>query len=324
MKIGNKEEYVITLIMAAGKGTRMKSDKSKLVHKIYDKELVKRVAELATNLGSDEVVAVVGHLKEQVQEVLGDTVKYAYQEELLGTGHAVMQATKYLEGKKGKAVILYGDVPLIRKETLENLVTKSYNNKEYATLLTAIYENPKGYGRIIRDEGGNIRAIVEEKDANMQQKEVKEINSGIYCFDIEELLQALKLITPNNAQGEYYLTDVIKIMNDKGLKTGAVIVEDDTEILGVNDRMQLEYLTNVLKRRINTEHIKNGVTLIDANNTYIYDDVQIGKDTIIYPNVVVSSGAKIGDNCIIRNNAYIGDNVEVASGTVIDIGDKIL
>ena len=324
MKIGNKEEYVITLIMAAGKGTRMKSDKSKLVHKIYDKELVKRVAELATNLGSDEVVAVVGHLKEQVQEVLGDTVKYAYQEELLGTGHAVMQATKYLEGKKGKAVILYGDVPLIRKETLENLVTKSYNNKEYATLLTAIYENPKGYGRIIRDEGGNIRAIVEEKDANMQQKEVKEINSGIYCFDIEELLQALKLITPNNAQGEYYLTDVIKIMNDKGLKTGAVIVEDDTEILGVNDRMQLEYLTNVLKRRINTEHIKNGVTLIDANNTYIYDDVQIGKDTIIYPNVVVSSGAKIGDNCIIRNNAYIGDNVEVASGTIIDIGDKIL
>ena len=172
MKIGNNEEYVITLIMAAGKGTRMKSDKSKLVHKIYEKELVKRVAELAINFGSDEVVAVIGHLREQVEVVLGDSVKYAYQDELLGTGHAVMQATKYLEGKKGKVVILYGDVPLIRKETLEKLVSKSYNDKEYATLLTAIYENPKGYGRIIRDVGGNIKAIVEEKDATTQQKEV--------------------------------------------------------------------------------------------------------------------------------------------------------
>ena len=161
MIIDGEEKNVITVIMAAGKGTRMKSEKSKLVHKIYDKELVKRVADVAKEVGSDEVVAVVGYLKEQVIDVLGNSVEYAYQEELLGTGHAVMQATKYLEGKKGKAIILYGDVPIIRKETLINLVTKSYKNKEYATLLTAIYENPKGYGRIIRDEGGNIRAIVE-------------------------------------------------------------------------------------------------------------------------------------------------------------------
>ena len=170
MIIDGEEKNVVTVIMAAGKGTRMKSEKSKLVHKIYDKELVKRVAEVAKEVGSDEVVAVVGYLREQVEEVLGDSVEYAYQEELLGTGHAVMQATKYLEGKKGKAIILYGDVPIIRKETLINLVTKSYKNKEYATLLTAIYENPTGYGRIIRDEGGNIKAIVEEKDANMYTK----------------------------------------------------------------------------------------------------------------------------------------------------------
>ena len=259
MIIDGEEKNVVTVIMAAGKGTRMKSEKSKLVHKIYDKELVKRVAEVAKEVGSDEVVAVVGYLREQVEEVLGDSVEYAYQEELLGTGHAVMQATKYLEGKKGKAIILYGDVPIIRKETLINLVTKSYKNKEYATLLTAIYENPTGYGRIIRDEGGNIKAIVEEKDANMYEKGIKEINSGIYCFDIEELLSALKLIKPDNAQGEYYLTDVIKIMNDKGLKTGAVIVDDNTEILGVNDRAQLELLTRVLRMRINAEHMKNGV-----------------------------------------------------------------
>ncbi len=202
MIIDEENQYVSTIIMAAGKGTRMKSNKSKLVHKIYDKELVKRVADLAKSVGSDQVVTVVGHLKEQVEEVLGDDVEYAYQEELLGTGHAVMQASKYLEGKKGKVVILYGDVPLIRKETLENLIVKSFKNKEYATLLTAIYDNPTGYGRIIRDEGGNIQAIVEEKDANMFEKEIKEINSGIYCFDIEELLSALKLIQPNNVQGE--------------------------------------------------------------------------------------------------------------------------
>ncbi len=256
MLIDGEEKYVMTIIMAAGKGTRMESKKSKLVHKIYDKELVKRVADLAKNVGSDEIVAVVGHLREQVEAVLGDSVKYAYQDELLGTGHAVMQASEYLKGKEGKVIILYGDVPIIKKETLQKLVTISFKRKEYATLLTAIYDNPTGYGRIIRDEGGNIKAIVEEKDANMYEKEIKEINSGIYCFDIQELLSALKYIKPDNAQGEYYLTDVIKIMNDKGLKTGAVIVEDNTEILGVNDRAQLELLTRVLRMKINAEHMK--------------------------------------------------------------------
>lgn len=317
MKIDNRNKYVMTVIMAAGKGTRMKTKKSKLVHKIYDKELVKRVADLARNVGSDEIVAVVGHMRELVEEVLGDSVKYAYQEELLGTGHAVMQAKKYLEGKKGKVIILYGDVPIIRPETLQNLVKKSIKNKEYATLLTAIYENPTGYGRIVRDEGGNIKAIVEEKDATPAEKEIKEINSGIYCFDIEELLSALELIEPNNAQGEYYLTDVIKIMNDKGLKTGAVIVEDNTEILGVNDRAQLELLTRVLRMRINAEHMRNGVTIEDANSTYIYDDVKIGVDTVIHPNTTIKSGVVIGDNCEIGPNAYIRE------GCVIENNAKV-
>ena len=331
MIIDGEEKNVVTVIMAAGKGTRMKSEKSKLVHKIYDKELVKRVADVAKEVGSDEVVAVVGYLKEQVIDVLGNSVEYAYQEELLGTGHAVMQATKYLEGKKGKAIILYGDVPIIRKETLINLVTKSYKNKEYATLLTAIYENPTGYGRIIRDEGGNIKAIVEEKDANMYEKGIKEINSGIYCFDIEELLAALKLIKPDNAQGEYYLTDVIKIMNDKGLKTGAVIVDDNTEILGVNDRAQLELLTRVLRMRINAEHMKKGVTIEASDATYIHDNVTIGVDTVIHPNTTIKSGVVIGKNCEIGPNAYIregcviGDNVKIGSFVEVKnakVGDR--
>ena len=321
MIIDGEEKFVMTVIMAAGKGTRMKSNKSKLVHKIYDKELVKRVAELAINIGSDEVVAVVGHLREQVEAVLGDTVEYAYQDELLGTGHAVMQATKYLEGKKGKVFILYGDVPIIRPETLKKLVDKSYKNKECATLLTAIYENPTGYGRIIRDEGGNIKAIVEEKDANMFEREIKEINSGIYCFDIEELLQALPQIKADNAQGEYYLTDVIKIMNDKGFKTGSVIVEDNTEILGVNDRAQLELLTRVLRMRINAEHMRKGVTIEDANSTYIHDNVIIGMDTVIHPNTIIKSGVIIGDNCEIGPNAYVRENCVI--GNQVKIGNFV-
>lgn len=143
---------------------------------------------------------------------------YAYQEEPLGTGHTVMQAVPYLKNKKGKAVILYGDVPLVRPETLKKLIEKSIKEENYATVLTAIVEKPKGYGRIIRDEKGNIKEIVEEKDATEEQREIAEINSGLYCFDIQELTLALEKLTPENSQGEYYLTDVIKIMNDKGLK----------------------------------------------------------------------------------------------------------
>lgn len=322
------QENVVALVMAAGKGTRMKSKKSKLVHKIYGKELVKRVVETAEKAGCSEIVTIVGYAKEQVQAVLEDAVKYAYQDEMLGTGHAVMQATKYLEGKTGKVVVLNGDVPILRPETLKRLIEKSTENKEYATLLTAIYEDPTGYGRIVRDEGGNIKGIVEHKDATEEQKEIKEINAGIYCFDIPELLKALKEIKPNNVQGEYYLTDVIKIMNDKGLKTGAVIVEDNTEILGVNDRAQLEMLTRILKMRINTEHMKNGVTIEDASNTYIYDDVEIGVDTVIHPNTTIKSGVVIGENCEIGPNAYIREGCKLANrvkvGSFVEIKKAII
>ena len=321
-------EEVIAVVMAAGKGTRMKSNKSKLVHQIYGKELVTRVVEIAKKAEVNDIIAVVGYKKEQVQAVLGDSVKYAYQEEMLGTGHAVMQAVKYLEGRKGKVVVLNGDVPILRPETLKNLIQKSIKNKEYATLLTAIYDNPTGYGRIIRDEGGNVRGIVEQKDATEEQKEIKEINAGIYCFDIEELLLALKEIKPNNAQGEYYLTDVIKIMNDKGLKTGAVIVEDNTEILGVNDRLQLEMLTRILRLRINQEHMRNGVTIEDINNTYIYDDVVIGTDTIIRPNTTIRSGVVIGEDCDIGPNAYIREGCKLANkvkvGSFVEIKKAII
>ena len=322
------EENIMAIVMAAGKGTRMKSKKSKLVQKIYGKEVVKRAVENAEKAGVKDIVAVVGYMKEEVMAVLGDRVKYANQDEMLGTGHAVMQAKEFLKGKKGKVLVLNGDVPLIRPETLNKLIEKSVENKEYVTLLTAIYDNPTGYGRIVRDEGGNISAIVEEKDTTEEQKEIKEINAGIYCFDIEELLAALEKIKPNNAQGEYYLTDVVQIMNEKGLKTGAVIVEDNTEILGINDRIQREMLTKVLQMRINTEHMKKGVTIEDVNNTYIYDDVEIGMDTVIHPNTTIKSGVVIGEDCEIGPNAYIREGCKLANkvkiGSFVEIKKAII
>lgn len=310
-------EKIIGIIMAAGKGTRMKTEKAKCVHKVHGKEMVQRVVDIAREAGVDEIITVVGHKREQVQEVLKDTVKYAYQEELLGTGDTVKQALPLIKGKKGKVVVLNGDVPILRPGTLKNLIKKSIKDKEYATILTAIYENPTGYGRIVRDIGGNVKAIVEEKDANEDEKLINEVSAGVYCFDIEELTLALDKIDSNNAQGEYYLTDVIRIMNEKGLKTGAVIVEDNTETLGVNDRVQLEMVTQILKLRINIELMESGVTIEDMNSTYIYDNAEIGTDTVIHPNTTIKSGVKIGKNCEIGPNAYIREGCEIADNVKV-------
>ena len=313
MKIEDNEISVIAVVMAAGEDIRIRSNKSKLVHKIYDKELVKRVVRLAHDIGSDEVITIVGYLKEQIQEVLGDNVKYVCQDELLGTGHAIMQARTYLEGKKGKVIILNGDVPITRKETLARLIYKSYKDCDDVTILTAIYDNPTGYGRIIRDENGEIKKIVEEKNVNTFEANINEINSGIYCFDIEKLLENLNLIVPDESTGEYSLTDIIEIMSNKNCKIGSLIVEDNTETLEVNDRAQLELLTRVLRMRINSEHMRNGVTIEDANSTYIYDDVEIGIDTVIHPNTIIKSGVIIGDNCEIGPNAYIRENCVIGN-----------
>jgi bifunctional UDP-N-acetylglucosamine pyrophosphorylase/glucosamine-1-phosphate N-acetyltransferase len=321
-------EEIIGVVLAAGKGTRMKTKKAKCIHKIYGKEMVKRVVETAKKAGINEVITVVGHQREQVIDVLKDEVKYAYQDELLGTGDSIKRALPYLEGKKGKVIVLNGDVPIIRESTLKNLIEKSIKDKEYATILTAIYENPNGYGRIIRDIGGNVSSIVEEKDATEEEKLINEINAGIYCFDIEELILAIKKIKPNNVQEEYYLTDVIKIMNEKGLKTGAVIIDDNTEILGVNDRIQLELVTQVLKMRINMELMEKGVTIEDMNSTYIYDDVEIGIDTVIHPNTTIKSGVIIGKNCEIGPNSYIRENCKIADnvkiGSFVEIKKAII
>lgn len=306
------KEKVIAIVMAAGKGTRMKSRKSKLVHKIYGKEIIRRAIENVKRSGVDDVITVVGYQKEQIKEVLGDTVEYVEQEEQLGTGHAVMQAAKLLEGKKGKVLILNGDHPIMRPETLKKLAEQSIQRGESATILTMVHDEVIPYGKIIHDLDGRIKEIVEHKDCNAEQLQIKEVNLGMYCFDIEELLDALKHLTNDNVQNEYYLTDVIKIMYDKGLKTGSIVVSDNAEVLGVNDRMDLQILTKALQIRINTEHMKKGVTIEDINNTYIYDDVEIGMDTIIYPNTTIKSGVVIGENCEIGPNAYIREGCRLA------------
>ncbi|MCI9287196.1 MAG: NTP transferase domain-containing protein [Clostridia bacterium] len=321
-------QEVVAIVMAAGKGTRMKSKKSKLVHKIYGKEIIRRSVENAKKSGVSEVIAVVGYQKEQIEEVLGDSVKYAIQEQQLGTGHAVMQTAKLLEGKTGKVLILNGDHPIMRPETLKNLVEESNKRGESATILTMVHDGVIPYGKIIHDNEGRIKEIVEHKDCNEEQLQIKEVNLGMYCFDIQELLVALKNLTNDNVQNEYYLTDVIKIMYDKGLKTGSIVVSDNAEVLGVNDRMDLQVLTKALQLRINTEHMKNGVTIEDINNTYIYDDVEIGIDTIIHPNTTIKSGVVIGEDCEIGPNAYIREGCRLADkvkiGSFVEIKKAII
>lgn len=316
---------IYTIIVAAGKGSRMNSNHSKLIQKIYDKEMIRRVVETAEAINSDEIIAVVGYKKEEVQEVLKDKdIKYAVQEEQLGTGHAVMQAMPFLENKEeGKVVVLYGDVPIVRPETIKGLIDKNIKAKESATVLTAIYDNPTGYGRIIRDEGGSVESIKEEKDASDRQKLIKEINGGIYCFDLDALKEVMKEIKPDNNQKEYYLTDSIKILNQKAHRTGAYIVGDNTEILGVNNRIQLEMVTRILRKRINDMHMFNGVTLEDSTSTYIEDNVEIGMDTVIEPNTYIKEGAKIGKRCKIGYNSYISGNANILDGTTVEPFSKI-
>ena len=307
------EKDIMAIMLAAGKGTRMKSKKSKLVQKIYGKEIIKRAVENAKKAGVNNIVAVVGYMKEEVMAVLGNDVQYAIQEEMLGTGHAVMQARKYLEGKRGKVLILNGDHPIIRPETLKRLYKESIKREEAGTILSIYYDKPNMYGKIVHDEIGNVSEIVEYKDCSEEQLKINEVNMGMYCFDIEELLKALDELTTDNAQGEYYLTDVIKIMHEKGLKTGSIVVEDYTEMLGVNDRVELQMVTKFLQMRINTEHMKKGVTIEDINTTYIYDDVEIGMDTVIHPNTTIKSGVTIGEDCEIGPNAYIREDCKLAN-----------
>ncbi|AXI26121.1 bifunctional UDP-N-acetylglucosamine diphosphorylase/glucosamine-1-phosphate N-acetyltransferase GlmU [Gemella sp. ND 6198] len=311
------------VILAAGKGTRMKSKLYKVLHKVCDRTMVELVLDSLNDLKMDEVITVVGHGAEKVKEVLGDRTKFVLQAEQLGTAHAVKVAKDMLKDKNGTTIVMYGDTPLIRPETINNMLDHHEQTKAKATVLTAYADNPFAYGRIIRDTNGKLEKIVEEKDATEPEKQVKEINSGIYCFDNKLLFEMLEEVKNNNKQGEYYLPDVLYLIRNRGEIIETYLCNDFDETFGVNDRVALAYAENVMRNRINTKHMLNGVTLVDPANTYIAPNAIIGRDTTIYPNVTIKSNTVIGEDCQIKPNSYlensiIKNGVKVLSSTVTD------
>lgn len=312
-----------SVILAAGMGTRMKSKMPKVLHTVCGKPLSKWVIDASKAAGADKVCAVVGHKAETVKEVLGDVCEFALQAEQKGTGHAVMQAIDVIKNSKGEVVILNGDTPLITAEIINKAIEYHKNNDNQATVITAILDDATGYGRIVRDNDGSVLKIVEQKDASEEEKKINEVNSGMYVFDAQSLVYALDKITPNNAQGEYYLTDTLEILLSAGKKIGGYAISDNDEIRGINDRVQLNEAEKIMQKRINEYHMRNGVTMRNPESVYIEDGVEIGNDTEICQNVTIKSGTKIGSDCVIGSGsmldrAVIHDGVDVLSSVILE------
>lgn len=316
------------IILAAGQGKRIKSNLPKVLHKVCGKEMVNHVIDTMRAANINDVNVIIGKGAELVKErTMDKKVSYSLQAEQLGTGHAVKCAKDFLNAKSGVAVIFTGDAPLIKKETVTNLVDTHIKESNKATLLTSVIENPTGYGRIVR-KADSVEKIVEHKDCNEQEIKINEINAGMYCFDIESLVDALDKLSNNNAQGEYYLTDVIGILKSEGKKVGAMITEFE-ETIGVNSRAELAIAEKILRDRINKKHMDNGITIIDPASTYIGVDVEIGQDTIIYPNNVIEGSTSIGEDCVLYpnsriENSKIGNDVSIQSSVIVDssVGNK--
>lgn len=320
--------YKCALILAAGQGTRIKSNLPKVLHKVCGKEMVNHVIDTMRKAKIDDINVIIGKGADLVKEKTASrNISYSLQEEQLGTGHAVKCAIDFLKGKKGIVGVFAGDAPLIKPETIEKLFDTHTENDNSATLLSSIVEDPTGYGRIVR-EGNEVLKIVEHKDCTEEELKINEMNAAIYCFDIENLLSSLEKLSNDNKQGEYYLTDVIGILKDQNKKVGAISI-DYEETIGVNSRVQLAEAEEILRKRINKMHMENGVTLIDPSSTYIGDDVEIGRDTIIYPGNVIEGNTKIGEGVMIYpnsriSNSIIDNNVEIQSSVIIDskIGER--
>ena len=304
------------VILAAGQGTRMKSKLYKVLHTVCGKTMVQHVLDQVSSLDVQKVVTIVGHGAEQVQAELGSRSQFALQSEQLGTAHAVMQAEEILKDKPGTTFVICGDTPLIKVETMEALIKQHEEQGAKASILTAYLEDPTGYGRIIRNEKGLVEKIVEHKDATEEERKVTEINTGTYCFDNQALFATLKKVSNDNVQGEYYLPDVIEILKSEGETITAYQTNDFEETLGVNDRIALSQAEKTMRKRINTEHMRNGVTIIDPEQTYIESDVTIGQDTIIYPGTIIKAGTVIGQECIIGPHTEIS-NCQIGESTTI-------
>jgi bifunctional UDP-N-acetylglucosamine pyrophosphorylase/glucosamine-1-phosphate N-acetyltransferase len=315
------------LVMAAGLGTRMKSKRAKVLHELAGRPLIAHVVRTAQSLGPRTILVIVGHQAEEVEQAVlaevGELASFAVQAKQRGTGDAVESARKQLENSDSLVLLLSGDVPLIRAETLRKLIEHHRAAAAACTILGVRLENPTGYGRIIRDDHGAFEKIVEQKDASDEERQVREINSGIYCFESRDLFEALKRIEPKNQQGEYYLTDVCEILNSGGRKVEVFTHTDARELSGINTRAELAEFENLLRRNaIRRLMIESGVTFIDPSHAYISPEAEIGKDTIIYPNVAIEGKTVIGENCVIRagarlSNSKLGDNVTVKDHSII-------
>jgi bifunctional UDP-N-acetylglucosamine pyrophosphorylase/glucosamine-1-phosphate N-acetyltransferase len=321
--------------MAAGLGTRMKSNRAKVLHQLDGLTLITHVTRTARSLDPQSIIVVVGHQAEEVERVVRDEVgglaAFALQAEQKGTGDAVESARQLLENSDSILVILSGDVPMIKSETLHKLVEQHRDTNSVCSILTVRLENPTGYGRVIRDEHNAFARIAEQKDATDEERQVKEVNSGIYCFDTRKLFQALRSVEPTNQQGEYYLTDVPAILLRDGGVVTCCLHQDAREVSGINTRAELAEFENLMRRNtIRGLMINGGVTFIDPSHAYIGADVKIGRDTIIYPDVAIEGNSVLGENCIVRSGSRItdsrlGDNVTVKDHSIIvdsDIGSN--
>lgn len=323
---------VKSIILAAGKGTRMKSDMPKVLHTIFEKTLLGYVIDAVNNTGiADENFVIVGHQAERVEEYINknyDNAKCVLQSPQLGTGHAVSMALPYLKDFDGEVIILCGDTPLITSETIKEFVEAHRNLKSDITVMSAIFENPTNYGRIIRNSNNTLNSIVEEKDATLEQKAVKEINAGIYCLNWAKIKPAFSQLKTNNAQGEYYLTDIIKWGNEQNLSVNAYTLKDNEEIYGINSKANLAEATKLLNRKIVNKHLANGVQIIDPATTWISPETEIEADTIIYPSTYIEGKNKIGKHCkigpfahlrgdvVLEDYVKIGNFVEVKKTTI--------
>jgi bifunctional UDP-N-acetylglucosamine pyrophosphorylase/glucosamine-1-phosphate N-acetyltransferase len=319
-------ENLEVIILAAGLGTRMKSATIKILHRAAGRPIIDYVLDLAGDLSPAPPVMVIGYQREAVQKCVGNRARFAMQEQQLGTGHAVLQAASFVEegGGAGKRVlILSGDVPLTKPETLRSLLDEHTRAGNALTLLTMRLADPAMYGRIVRDESGAVIRIVEAKDASDEEKRIDEVNAGIYVFEAEHLFDNLRNLSPENAQKEYYLTDLLAIIRDAGHRVGAVVANDPVEALGVNSRADLAQVETEIQRRVVAKLMSEGVTFRNPNTVVIDSTVTIGADTVVYPFVTLEGMTRIGEECVIEPgvhliNVTVGDDVHLKTGTVAE------